>query len=179
MDQIQELADKLKLLADQITSVSPATLGRALLQLEEYESSFLPAVDHLLNATAGPVVADPELTEWEWPEVEAEFFQVTVDLAFEPDGDGRPFLVMNADGKEIFREASGYQNVGHVAKVCKGLREAYKGRIKDIQLAPGASNGIVFDDDRGESRLRKAFRPIRKDYERTRAMGNQQEGQES
>ncbi len=112
----------------------------------------------------------PATLPHDWPEIDDPKFIITIDMTSDENDPEplRPYLVLRVGEREIFRSVSGYENAAHIAEVCQDMRHAYRGRVKDIVLAPGADNAIYLDDFQAPAKLRRAFRPIRKDYLRAK-----------
>jgi hypothetical protein len=108
----------------------------------------------------------PTPLPYDWPDIDEPEFIITIDMTSDENDPEplRPYLVLRVGEREIFRSVSGYENAAHIAEVCKDMRDAYRGRVKDIVLAPGAGNAIYMDDYGAPAKLRRAFRPLRKDY---------------
>ena len=106
----------------------------------------------------------PGITDHTWPEITAEEFTVTIDMDSAPDDPLRPVLVLRVGDQEIYRERTGYENGDHIIAVCRALRPAYAGRVKDFTITPRAINGIYLDDWQADAKLKRAFRGLRKDY---------------
>lgn len=71
----------------------------------------------------------------------------------------------------LFCEPSGYGNGSHVIEVCRSMTDSYAGRIRDFVVTENARKVAEFEDPRADGKLRKAFRPLRKDYVRRKAEG--------
>lgn len=104
-----------------------------------------------------------------WPTVDADEFVVTVDDSYDADAPMRPWLVFRVGDQVLFREPTGYGNGGHIIEVCRSMRDSYAGRVRDFVVTEGARKVAEFEDPGADGKLRKAFRPLRKDYMRRKA----------
>jgi len=179
---VGELASRLHRLATQIRSCPGDILWNALWHVDEIDSSFSGRVDFLLDCAVPPTdeeiakriairkAVDEAVREaeepWAWPDIDDPEFLVTVD--FEDDGEKQPQLVLRVGDQEIYRRLSWHPGWMHLRKACHALADAYPGRVKDFQFAPYAHGRLVWEDDRAEGQIRKAFRPARKAYLRAK-----------
>jgi len=177
---LHDLAGRLDRLANQVRQCPVGGLGSALWHVDDMSGRFSDRVDHMLRCAVPPTEAKiAEITAahqavdqailmadqpWDWPAIEQTEFVVTVD--FEADGRSQTQLVLRVGDHEIYRRPSWHPGGEHLVKACRALSDAYPGRIKDFDFAPFAHDRLVGDDDRAESRIRKAFKPARKAYTR-------------
>lgn len=104
-----------------------------------------------------------------WPTVDADEFLMTVDVNDNDDEPMRPYLVFRVGDRVLYRQPSGYGNGSHIIEACLSMRDSYRGRIRDFVVTADAMKVAGFEDQGADAKLRKAFRPLRKDYMRRKA----------
>jgi hypothetical protein len=186
-----EISDKLEQLAEQVEVRGPGGSWGAQMIAEDLGNGYkeqlelvikytMPAEldEYSANNEVRNLIRDAERLAKEphdWPQIDQPFIKIIVHIEADEDQNNRPYLVLHANDQEIYRRPTWAENGDHVITVCRELRNAYKGRIQDIQIADGAEYFIVMDDPRGFAKIKKAFRPLRRDYQRGRiAAGTKQ-----
>ncbi|MDX9720048.1 MAG: hypothetical protein RBU37_04845 [Myxococcota bacterium] len=176
---VDTLADELGNIAEQARSYGSGCTSDALWWAEEFGWTFLERVAAMrkfllpwpLRATPKELLAEKRVEEaiegaklpHDWPEVAEPSFVLTAGIVHQND---RPFLVLWAGEQEISRRPTWYENGAHIITACADLRSAYRGRVRQAKIAEGTDVLMVLDDYRGYAKIKAAFRPLRRDFQR-------------